>query len=239
MANLFTPTDVFGEGQKQYVDSLKNLQSIGQARRKLEKEREDLDFQKKQRKFELGKMKREGALGELDYQARLELDKKYAKQQQQILDGKSSEVSMVEQQTRQKADQSIQAQRQAYMADPQGVTQYVMNQRAKRILSPSFKGDKFSYEFIDPEEEYLNREKLRLDVQKKHMDAQKREYSKKDVVDLAKKLSDGNDVQAYMGQAESILSGKETPQRQKFKNNSTGEIEEFEKVDGKWQKVQQ
>ena len=241
MSELYTPRNIFNAGKDSYAQQMKNLQGIGKARAKVAKEADDLAFKKKERQFKLEKMKREGAISELDYNARIAQDKEYHKQQNDIQKGKEAQIGVVEQQVRGKADAAKTSMKNAYMSDPDAIADEVRTNRNRRSLSPVFKNGKMSYEVVDQEEESLKREELRLDVRNKRAKANKNDYTRKDVVDLARKFKeeeylnrDDNDespapkIESFMKRAENLLKGGQDSEfDEKTEALITGNIKQY------------
>ena len=245
MSQLYTPRNIFNAGKDSFAAQMKNLQGIGKARAKADKERDELDFQRKEQKLKLEKLRREGRKSEIELDLIESAHKDYYKREKTKIDGKVEQINTVDSDTRKKADQSakvMEAGTEALRQNPaNSISDRVSQGTTSRQLRVSFKNGNVGLESYDPEEESLKREELRLDVRNKRAKANKNDYTRKDVVDLARKFKeeeylnrDDNDespapkIESFMKRAENLLKGGQDSEfDEKTEALITGNIKQY------------
>ena len=219
---------VFNKAVSTLQESQRNLQSISQARQKMDREKELFELKKKEAEIGLNKAKMEGKMSELEYDILSSQQKEYQKQEQDRMKGGIASIKMAEHQNRNIAEQAMNFAKIGFRSDPQGVLGYLgamkRNQERTKELRPKMSYGKIGFETVDvengedtdTEENRLSLEGKRLDVEEKRNKASGK-IAEKDVMAearaMAKDDTDYNStyeqkLKKYIPVARNLLMGK-------------------------------
>jgi len=166
--------DIIGRSAQAFQQSQKNLMAISEARRKIEKDKEDLDFTRKEREFKLEKMKREGQSSELEYETQKAIADQYAKQEKQKLEGQYALVKSAENEQMGVARQATQLRNNVLRSDPNDAEKIMAilnasarNEARKTELRPKMTYGRAGFETVDLQKEREETEERGLDMQLK------------------------------------------------------------------------
>ena len=173
---------VFNKAVSTLQQSQRNLQSISQARQKMDREKELFELKKKEAEIGLKKSLMDGKMSELDYEIKSNLNKSYLKQEEDKIKGATASIKLAEHQNRGVAEQAMNWAKIGFKSDPQGVLGYLgamkRNQERTKELRPTMSAGNIGFKEVDvnngedveTESDRLSLEEKRLNVQKKKKD---------------------------------------------------------------------
>lgn len=231
--------NIFNSAVKQLQSSQKNIEAITQARQKLEREKELFDLKKKQAEINLKESEMSGQLTQFQLDQQKELQKAYEKQQKGIFNAQNTLLSATEQKQADTSLSAMALAKNVYKQSPevqtyvktladQALTPPIAPQQSQSVFDTPVKpvverGSKglFQQKDLSQKEYYMdliNKKRARGEQLKpveqeffnKNVGIEsKSDYSRKDVVDLARKLANdsGLSIKSYLKEAEDLLSG--------------------------------
>lgn len=238
---------IFNSAVKQLQSSQKNLQTISEARKKLEQEQEMFGLKKKKAELDLEVARKEGRMTDLQADVLEAQHKTYTKQEEDKMKGNIASIKLAQQSNTSIAEKAMQWAKIGYKSDPQGVTSFLQardrNAQRTQELRPKMSYGKIGYETVNVAEEEADaedkasiRESRSLDIQKKKKELEsggEEGYTNQEIA-LAKSIADEDrdyktpfetKLKAALPKARNIVRGKGKIEKTEYDAETEARIE--------------